>query len=227
MLRGSCLCGGVQFEVPETFEPRDVLPLRELQEALGRRRHRERAASRRRGHDPRGRGAAAHLPARGGHREDVLLGLRLEPVRRRLARVRAGERPPQRDRLAAREPAEEAHLGPLRSRAGRRSPTTGSSASTPRASSARPPGGKREPDVGPPSGRFAAWAVPPCASAIVRTIERPSPDPPPARAVVGAGEALERVGRGSPAGSRRPRRGRAARRPRLRPPPTAVPSPPP
>ena len=50
-----------------------------------RRRHGERPGPERRDPDPRGRRPRAHVPAVRGLVEDVLLGLRLEPLRRRLA----------------------------------------------------------------------------------------------------------------------------------------------
>src|ERR671914_2023681 len=64
-----------------------------------------------RGHE--GPRALDHLPAGRGQREDVLLPLRLEPLRRRLAGLRAHERPSERDRRGPRTAAGRAHLRPL------------------------------------------------------------------------------------------------------------------
>ena len=134
-----------QVRGPRPLRAAGLLPLRDLQEALRRRRHRERPPAQRRGRDPRGRGAAAHLPAGGGHREDVLLGLRLEPLRRRLARDRPGQHPPERDRRPARARPEK-HIYIRSVAAGRRSRRTASSGSTDPASAARRD--QSEPDVG-------------------------------------------------------------------------------
>ena len=68
----------------------------------------------------------------------------------------------------------------------------------------------------PPPGRFAACALPPCASAIVRTIERPSPEPAPDRPWSGRAKRVNACGDevGREAVARR--RGRAVRRRRPR-----------
>jgi hypothetical protein len=43
--------------------------------------------------------------------------------------------------------------------------------------------GNRRTNRAPPSGRFSAVRVPPCASASLRAIANPSPEPPSARAL--------------------------------------------
>ena len=91
-----------------------AVPLHELQADLGRRRHDERAHADGSGPDSGRRRAVAPVHARGGLSEDVLLRLRLEPVRWGVARVGDVQRPAQRDRLGLRRRTGGAHLRPLR-----------------------------------------------------------------------------------------------------------------
>ncbi len=90
-LHGSCLCGGVRFDVTEPFLRRGPLPLLALPEALGHVRAHAGARARAR--------ASGSSPARSSCRvyrpgddagEGLLHGLRLEPLRRHVAR-RAGD----------------------------------------------------------------------------------------------------------------------------------------
>ena len=95
-LQGRCLCGGVRFEVTEPFVRVSQCHCDVLQGHLGWIRHRQRPRARQR--DPRARRqkSSSLVHTRGRLGEVVLLRLRVESVRRRVARVRDVEREAQR-----------------------------------------------------------------------------------------------------------------------------------
>ena len=109
-IQGSCLCGGVRFEVTEPFITRLAVPLRRICKRIPA--GTERSSGRARTDAIRileGAELLRSYTPPGGIGEDVLLRLRLEPLRRRLARVGALRRSPERDRHSSYDRKPEAH----------------------------------------------------------------------------------------------------------------------
>src|SRR5205085_10551941 len=112
--------------------------------------------------------------ARGGLGEDGLLGLRVEPVRERLAERGVHERPAERDRHAIRRAAGRAHLRPLAgglgdapgrwSRALRGGPAEldGAGRPTTRGALRRQPNSRRDQMLGKPTAGTVLAGVPLC-----------------------------------------------------------------
>ena len=112
-LQGSCLCGGVRFEVSEPFAYVTHCHCEFCKRIAGGYGTVSGRAPTEAIRVARGRGAPPLLHTRGRLGEDVLLDVRVEPLRRRLAGVGDVERAPVVVRTRLRPQARGAHLRPV------------------------------------------------------------------------------------------------------------------
>ena len=113
VMRGSCWCGAVRFEVSEPFTVASFCHCTSCKRISGGGGTANGRARSEWIEVTQGRRVLHDLSAGRGERENVLLALRLERLRRRLARVGGVQCPTDRDRRRARAPAGVPQLRPV------------------------------------------------------------------------------------------------------------------